>query len=104
MLCRVRQRMLNKVTLSAMTLEFPNPSRCFDETQRRIQFWAHDGALEISFFVETDALRRMNPSARHNEDGFLATFDVNRGRIERAAKKAYARYSRASYTLAASNF
>jgi hypothetical protein len=87
-----------------MKLDFPNPSRSFDAVRHRIQFWAHDGALEISFFLDIGALRRMSPSAKPDESGFLAAFDGNRAKIQRAAAKIYTRHTKASYTLSASNF
>ena len=34
-----------------MTLDFPNPSRSYDATERSIRFWGHDGALEVVFFI-----------------------------------------------------
>ena len=42
-----------------MTLRFPNPNRSFDATRCAVRFWGHDGALEASFFVTDDALRRV---------------------------------------------
>ncbi len=87
-----------------MKLDFPNPSRSYDADGHRVRFWAHDGALEISFFVETGALNRLSPETDRDEAGFLVAFDLNRARIQRAAAEIYSRYSKDSYTLTASNF
>jgi len=87
-----------------MKLDFPNPSRSYDAEGERVRFWAHDGALEISFFVEAEALKRISPKTTCDEMGFLAAFDRNRKQIENVAKKVYSRHSKGSYTLAALNF
>ena len=42
-------------------LNFPNQSRVFDPTRRAVRFWGHDGAMEWSFFVTEDALKRLQP-------------------------------------------
>lgn len=39
-----------------MKLTFPNPSRSFDESGKRVRFWGYDRAIEVSFFVEAEAL------------------------------------------------
>ena len=44
-----------------MTLSFPNQSRSYDATLRAVRFWGHDGAMEASFFVNEDTLRRIQP-------------------------------------------
>ena len=46
-------------------LNFPNRSRVFDPTRRAVQFWGHDSAMEWSFFVSEDALRRLHPAVAH---------------------------------------
>jgi hypothetical protein len=45
-------------------LNFPNQSRVFDPTRRAVRFWGHDSAMEWSFFVTEDALRRRACCAR----------------------------------------
>ena len=40
-----------------MTLNFPNPSRSFDEKRNAVGFVGYVGVFEIRFFVEADALR-----------------------------------------------
>ena len=61
-------------------------------------------ALEASFFINEDALRRIQPDARPDESGFLNAFDSNRDLICAAAAKLYVRGSRGSYDLVAANF
>ena len=39
----------------AMTLNFSNPSRSYDETGSGVRFWGYDGALEVAFFIEGGA-------------------------------------------------
>ncbi len=87
-----------------MSISFPNASRSYDPTRRRIRFWAHDSAMEIPFFVEEDALYRMNPKMKDDEDAKLATFDAMRQRIQAAATGVHARGNRSFYVLAASDF
>jgi Protein of unknown function (DUF1488) len=85
-------------------IEFPNHSRSYDRTRRAIRFWGHDSAIEASFFIDEDALRRIQPDARPNESGFLNAFDSNRDLICAAAARVYVRGSRGSYDLVAANF
>jgi hypothetical protein len=87
-----------------MALSFPNESRIYDARQRCVRFWAYDEALEIPFFVEADALCRMDPSAARDEPGLLNIFDRYRSRIFRSADRIYSRRRRkGSYTLVASD-
>lgn len=89
-----------------MSLSFPNPSRSFDASNSRVCFWGYDSTIEISFFVEVDALKRLCPDMSDAESGFLQAFDTARKRIYEAADKVYTRAGRAScaYILAADNF
>ncbi len=86
-----------------MNLNFPNRSRSYSATRGRIQFWGYDSSMEISFFLEADALARISPNAVTDEEGSLSVFDANRTRIEQAASKAYSRRSQSSYTLTAAD-
>ena len=54
-----------------MTLSFPNPSRFYDATRRAVRFWGHDSAMEASFFVDADALKRIKPDMPLDEVGLL---------------------------------
>jgi hypothetical protein len=85
-------------------LNFPNQSRFFDSTRRAVRFWGHDSAMEWSFFVTEDALRRLQPEMRRDEAGLLDAFDTNRAAIYTAAMKAYTRGRKGSYELAATDF
>jgi Protein of unknown function (DUF1488) len=86
-----------------MPLSFPNESRSYDARMRCVRFWAYDEALEIPFFVEADALRRIDPNATIDEPGLLGAFDRQRARIFKAANRVYSRRQRGSYTLAPSD-
>jgi hypothetical protein len=86
-----------------MALNFPNLSRSFDSRKRCVRFWAHDASLEVPFFVELDALCRIDPAATGDESGMLSAFDLNRDLIYAAAARAYARGRRGSYTLSAAD-
>jgi hypothetical protein len=87
-----------------MTLHFPNESRSYDASRHCVRFWGHDGAREISFLVEEDALCRMSPNTSRHEAGLLRAFDHNRDRILQAAGKVYSRRGKSFYNLAASDF
>ncbi|MGA7805680.1 DUF1488 domain-containing protein [Bradyrhizobium sp.] len=85
-------------------IDFPNQSRSYDQTRHAVRFWGHDSALEASFFISEDALRRIEPNGCASASGFLSAFDSNRDLICAAAAKIYVRGSRGSYDLVAANF
>jgi hypothetical protein len=87
-----------------MALNFPNASRSYDTTERSIRFWGHDGALEVCFFVEENALRRIAPGTSSDEAASMKIFDANRERIFKAARQVYSGTRKGSYTLKASDF
>lgn len=87
-----------------MTISFPNPSRSYDTTRRAVRFWGHDSAMETSFFVSDDALKRIQPDLQFDEEGLLKAFDLNRTLICAAAAKAYRRGGKGSYELMPSDF
>ena len=87
-----------------MALGFLNQSRSYDGTLRAVRFWGHDGAMEASFVVDQDALHRVQPNMRLDEEGTLRAFDAHRELIRSAAKKVYARGRKALYELRASDF
>ena len=89
-----------------MSLSFPNPSRSFDASKSRVCFWGYDRNIEVSFFVEADALKRLCPDMTGAETGFLKAFDAVRNRIQEVADKVYARGRKGSYSysLAAEDF
>jgi hypothetical protein len=85
-------------------LDFPNQSRFFDPTRRAVRFWGHDGAMEWSFYVTEDALKRLQPGMARDEAALLLAFDPYRAAILAVAKKAYGRSRKGSYELAAADF
>lgn len=82
-----------------MTLSFPNQSRFYDATRRAVRFWGYDSAMEASFFVNDDALKRICPGVQPGEAGLLEAFDSNRELICAAAVRLYGRGRRGSYEL-----
>jgi hypothetical protein len=87
-----------------MTLRFPNQSRSYDLTRRAVRFWGHDSAMETSFFVNEDALKRIQPEMRFDEVGLLSAFDLNRKLICATAVKVYGRGHKGSYDLLPDDF
>jgi hypothetical protein len=85
-------------------LNFPNQSRVFDPTRRAVHFWGHDSAMEWSFFVTEEALKRLQPNAPRNEAGLLLAFDRSRSAIYAAAMKAFNRERKGSYELGGTDF
>ena len=82
-----------------MSLSFPNRSRSYDASARRIRFTGHDGMFEVPFLVEADVF----PGAS-TEAGYLAAFDAGRDVVQKAAAKAYGYARRRLYVLSASDF
>jgi hypothetical protein len=60
--------------------------------------------MEISFFVEEDALKRIDPAVPIGEAGLLAVFDLNRDLIHATAAKVYGRERKGSYDLSSADF
>lgn len=87
-----------------MTITFPNQSRSYDVTRRAVRFWGHDGAMESSFFVDDNALVRLQPSAQRVEADILNAFDLHRPAIYKAAAKVYGRGRKGSYVLSSDDF
>jgi hypothetical protein len=87
-----------------MALNFLNQSRSYDATLHAVRFWGHDGAMEVSFYVVEDALKRIQPELRSDEAGILDAFDANRTVIHMAAAKTYRRSRKSSYGLFAADF
>ncbi|WP_455204066.1 DUF1488 family protein [Kaarinaea lacus] len=72
-----------------MRLCFPNPSRSFDASESRVRFWGYDSAIEVLFFIETDALKRLCPEMSSAEKVVLQAFDTARNQIHKVADKVY---------------
>jgi Protein of unknown function (DUF1488) len=87
-----------------MALNFPNRSRSFDATRRAVRFWGYDSAMEASFFVGGEALKRIAPQMQLDEAGFLDAFDLQRELIYATAAKVYRRGRKGSYDLVPDDF
>jgi hypothetical protein len=87
-----------------MALIFPNLSRSYDATRRAVRFWGYDSAMEASFYMTEDALKRVQPDMRPDEAGLLGAFDLNRELIHKIAIKVYGRGRRGSYDLVKTDF
>jgi hypothetical protein len=87
-----------------VTLTFPNRSRSFDATRRAVRFWGHDSAMESSFFVSEEALKRLAPDLQFSEAELLKAFDLNRDLILATAARVYARGRKGSYNLVTADF
>jgi hypothetical protein len=85
-------------------IDFPNPCRSYDATRHAVRFWGYDSAIEASFFVTEEALARLEPGIRLDEQGCLHAFDDNRDKICAAAARVYVRGGRGSYDLGTANF
>ncbi|HEY1540792.1 MAG TPA: DUF1488 domain-containing protein [Xanthobacteraceae bacterium] len=87
-----------------MSLIFPNDSRSYDATRRAVRFWGYDSAMETSFFVTCEALKRLQPDLMPDQVAALLAFDHHRNAIYAAATKVYARGRKGSYELTAAEF
>lgn len=98
--------MKESVIPNRKTLAFPNECRSLDEKRNRVRFWGYDSAIEISFFVEANALEKLSAKNSVTEAGLLTAFDVARERIQQVADKVYSRDQKRSYayTLEAEDF
>lgn len=83
-----------------MTLRFPNASRSFEADHNRVRFWGHDSAIEITFFLEADALLKLCPELKLVEAECLAVFDSTVDDIHRIAKNVYQRSRERAYAYA----
>ena len=87
-----------------MAISFPNQSRAYDATRHAVRFWGYDSAMEASFFIDEEALKRIQADMKFDEVGLLRAFDLNREQIFAAAAKVYARRHKGSYDLTAADF
>ncbi len=96
-----------------MSISFPNVSRSYDPRRRRVRFWGYDRALEISFFVDADALGAAKPGPAGGESGgdldraeaeALQAFDDGLTRIHEVAASVYARHHGYTHLLTAADF
>ena len=87
-----------------MALNFPNASRSYDTTRHAVRFWGYDSAMEMSFFVMADGLRRLQPGVPTDEASLLQAFDSHREAICAVAAKVYKRGNKGSYELGPTDF
>jgi len=89
-----------------MSLVFPNRSRSFQSGKNRVRFWGYDSALEITFFVEAEALMKMCPDTGTDESKMLDCFDNALDEIRAVADKVYQHRRERTYVyvLAARDF
>ena len=76
-----------------MKLNFPNPSRSYDDSRHCVCFWGYDGSREIAFQIGDAALSSFNPQMGSGESAVLAAFDLYRERILLKAEDLYVRGS-----------
>ncbi len=87
-----------------MALTFPNNSRSYDEFHKCVRFWGYDGTLEIPFFVDLEALAKLQNRPQADESAILASFDRWRARIISVASSIYRSHRRPSHRLVAADF
>jgi hypothetical protein len=87
-----------------MSLNFPNPIRRFDAGRSCVSFWGSDAALEVTFQIDFDALRKLSPDLDDGEAAALAVFDLNRDAVLKAAAVAYAKNRTSYHRLTAASF
>jgi hypothetical protein len=89
-----------------MALSFPNLSRSLESSKSRIRFWGYDSAIEITFFMNLDALMKISSAAELADTGMLDAFDCALERIHQVAEKVYRRTRERSYVyvLSANDF
>ena len=86
-----------------MALAFPNASRSYDATRNAVRFWGHDSAMEWSFFVTADALKRVQPGDGRGRGRHARRVRLPSRRICAAAEKLYSRGRKGSYELGAAD-
>jgi uncharacterized protein DUF1488 len=89
---------------TTMALSFPNQSRSYDVTRRVVRFGGYDSAMESSFLVTEDALKRVQPDIQFDETGSLHAFDSNRSLIYAAAAKPLRVARKALYVMGKADF
>jgi hypothetical protein len=88
-------------------LDFPNPSRSFDDVRNAVRFIGHDGMFEVRFFVQASALAQSDAKLGRmpvSEDDYLCAFDALRPAIHDVAREAYSQGRRDPYILTAADF
>ena len=86
-----------------MTINFPNLSRSYDASPGVVRFWGYDRSMESAFFLTAEALQKLQPDLKFEEDDVLRAFDSNREYICERAAKVYGRGRRGSYFVTAAD-
>lgn len=79
-----------------MSIAFPNRSRSYDESERRVRFMGYDGMYEIKFFVGIDTLAKALAAKLSSEKEALSAFDDLRKKILEAAERVYGKSKRSN--------
>ncbi|MCW9014505.1 MAG: DUF1488 domain-containing protein [Gammaproteobacteria bacterium] len=89
-----------------MTMVFPKSGYSFDARRRRVCFWGYGSGIEVQFFVEENALKRLCPEMIDTEVGFLQAFEHAHNKIIEVAEKVYVydTSNDSSYILEAKDF
>lgn len=87
-----------------MALSFLNPSRSYDEENRRVRFIGYDGMRSVPFAIEIGALRAKGLSLLDGEAESLAAFDASLGAIHDVAREVYKSNPQTTYLLRAADF
>jgi hypothetical protein len=77
-----------------MSITFPNRSRSYDESERRVRFMGYDGMFEVKFFVGIDTLAKALAAKLSSENEALSAFDNLRKKILEAAERVYGKSKR----------
>jgi hypothetical protein len=87
----------------ASKLEFPNPTRSFDEARNAVRFVGYENMVPIAFFVEVEALLKLGASSA-SEAECLAAFDASLKLMHDTARKAHSSGSSRPCTLTITDF
>lgn len=79
-------------------LSFPNPCRDFVATKNWVHFTGYDSVKEISFFLDVNALVKLQPRLTETEREILQAFDNARQRIHEVASRVYTNRPNQSFT------
>jgi hypothetical protein len=74
-----------------------------DATRCAVHFWGYDSAMERSFFITQDALKRIQLDMQFEEATILSAFDTNRTLIYAIATKIHSRGTKGLYDIIAAD-
>jgi hypothetical protein len=81
-----------------MMMDFPNPSRSFDETRNCICFWGYDKSIEVSFYLDVCALQKLSRGGSEREADYLAAFDTASNQIHKVAARIHGKRGGSVYS------